>query len=128
MDTVSITWVKSNYSKLKELPDTHFYLLSRGNSLDYIGMSKDQDIIDEIKQTIRAFGLDTRGLSIYLGYVSYKSFSKISNLIIRDTESMIIFKNQPSLNTQCKFKYTGRVPFRVISHDCPLLKKTVEIN
>jgi hypothetical protein len=126
-DSVSIKWVKTNYSNLKELPDTHFYLFARGNSLLYIGMSKDQDVIDEIKQTMRSFQIKTHGLSVYLGYISNSSFKKISKYIIRDTESMIIFKNKPKLNTQCVKNYTGRIPLRVISHNCRYLKKTVQI-
>jgi len=127
MEIVKIEWIKTNYREIKEYYDTYYYAFSRGNSLLYIGISYKQNVKTEIDQTLRRLGINTTGLSIWLGYLNSDAttYSRITEQIIKDVECLMIYTNQPICNTQCKENYTGRCNIKVRTSGCPLIRKCV---
>jgi len=125
METLVIDWVKTNYSELPEMKNTYFYAFTRANHLVYIGITKstsEQTVKQEITNTIKRLNISTTGLSIFLGYMNRQTNhlglrKRIDDSLILNAECLLIFKNQPIENEQCKQSYTGRWNFRVISND-----------
>jgi hypothetical protein len=125
----SIRWIKTNYSEISSHEDYYFYGFSRGKTLLYIGNTIKQDVKDRIDQHIRIkFKNETHGLQIWLGVLSYSHIEKVSDKLIRDLESLIIFRNQPSFNHQCKKNYTGNGYIMIHNVGMPLLKKRIHFN
>ena len=102
-----IDWEQTNLNEMRDLEDTYLYALSRGKSLMYIGMTHSQDIIDEIKQTVRSFEIEPKGLSIWFGYPEKKK-GNLSKALIQDIEALLIFSHEPPYNTQHLKTYSGR--------------------
>ena len=127
MKTVTLEWVQTSYSNLEEMEDCHFYALSRGSSVLYIGMTYQQYVQNEVKQTLREFDLSEIGLTIWLGYIQKMDFGRITKQIVQDVECLLIFAHQPTYNEQCKSSYTGRDVLRVKNRECPHLKPSVEV-
>lgn len=121
MYTVSIEWLNIKYDKLSSYEDAYFYMSLKGRTLLYIGIAFKQDIVKEVNNTLRAFKVKGDTITIGLGYISYTTYKRITEQIVKDVECLLIFKNQPLWNTQCKSSYTGRPDLKVISHFCPLL-------
>jgi len=116
--TVRIFWERVYLSDLGEAEDTYFYAIFRGKNLLYIGMAYYQDIAREVKNTIRAFNMDTTGLYLCLGYITATSYGRITLQIIRDVECALINALQPPYNTQCRKSYTGRSGLVIYNTGC----------
>ena len=122
---VSINWEKTNIDEVRYYEDTYFYVFTENSSLLYIGIAYRQDVDAEIKQTIRAFNLDSEKLSIWLGFIK-NDFDRITEQIVKDVECLLIHVNQPELNEQCKKNYTGRDNLMVLSQGCPYLEGCIK--
>lgn len=75
------------------------------------------------------FGRQTQGLSVWFGDFESSNFridSKNGLEVLRSVEGLLIYRNQPILNEQCKGQYTGLLELRVLSHSLPLLKAKIE--
>lgn len=127
MDTVKIKWQQTNYSDVGDLYDTHYYALSRGNTLLYIGISYDQNVKKGIQQTLKRLDVNTKGLTIWLGYPDTEgtTYGRITRKIVQDVQCLMINTNQPAYNTPCKENYTGRNSLKVKTRGCPILRKCV---
>ncbi len=127
MDIVHIEWIQTNYRGIEDCDDTYYYAFSRGNYLLYIGISYDQDIKTEIDQTLRRFGINTTGLTIWLGYLNSTAttYGRITQQIVLDVECLMIFTNKPYHNTQCKDNYPGRCNLTVSTTGCSLIRRCV---
>jgi len=123
---VNINWIRTNIDEILNYDDAYFYVFTRGSSLLYIGIAYHQDVDSEIKQTIRAFNLDSGKLLIWLGFIEDTDFRRITEEIVRDTECLLIYTNQPPLNTSCKESYAGRDNLMVLSDGCPYLIKCIK--
>lgn len=119
MDKVTINWYQTNWSAMTLHKDTVFYAFTRGSNLLYIGIAYYQDVVDEVRSTLRRLNLSTTGMSIWLGYIDSENttYGRITHEIIIDTECLMIHMNKPSQNTQCISNYTGRWNLRVVSRD-----------
>lgn len=118
---VNLNWIRTNIDGILNYEDAYFYVLTDSSSLLYIGIAYLQDVDSEIKQTIRAFDLDSGKLSIWLGFIEETDFGRITEEIVKDVECLLIYVNQPSLNKSCKESYTGRDNLMVLSDGCPYL-------
>lgn len=118
---VNVNWIRTNIGGILNYKDTYFYAFTQSISLLYIGIAYRQDIDNEIKQTIRAFSLDARKLSIWLGFIEDKDFRRITEKIVKDIECLLIFSNQPLNNISCKKKYNGRDNLAVLNSGCNCL-------
>jgi hypothetical protein len=127
MDSVIITWSSTNNDGLKCIDDHKFYAFSKNGVLLYIGIAHKQHVVAEINQTINRLGLVSirHELTIWYGNVTYSSYQRISESLVYDVECLLIFKNQPQLNTQCKKSYTGRENLKVTCVNMSLLMKQV---
>lgn len=126
---VKLQWEKTNLTNLDKLnnnEDARFYVFSRGNILLYIGMTYKQDISAEVKQSLGRFGINTTGVTIWLGHVAEYSHKRTSLEIIRDVECLLIKAHKPPYNTQCNVSYTGRDSLKVTNRMCPLLKQCIK--
>ncbi len=126
---VTIKWEQTNMKNISCQDDTFLYAFVRGANLLYIGLANKQDVQTEVNQTIKRLEETNVGLVIYLGYIRYAKIEEDEPTaiygIVKDTECLLIFKNQPVRNKQCKKSYTGRQPFTVVSNGLSLLKTTV---
>lgn len=128
MDSVTILWSASNYHQLREQHDCYLYAVTFEDELLYIGMAYRQTVQartlrkDHIRDKYQAI-LD--GITVWLGEIIYKSFSRISEDRIQDIECLLIYVNQPKDNRQCKISYTGRPNLRVRSKWFPHLIEEV---
>ncbi|MFZ6016614.1 MAG: hypothetical protein ACOYU0_03170 [Nitrospirota bacterium] len=57
---VNINWRMTNINDILYYEDAYFYIFTSGSSLLYIGIAYLQDVDSEIKQTIRAFNLNSK--------------------------------------------------------------------
>lgn len=130
MNRITLRWKRTTYTELLTHNDYFFYAISRGKNLLYIGNTQDQHVKDRLKQhVVQKFDRETRGLTFWLADIDSQTFvidRKNQAQVIHDTESLLIFRNQPSLNHQCKVNYTGAMDLRIISHNCPRLKAKIE--
>lgn len=124
---IKIQWKKTNLCGLPQYEDAWFYILSRGNALLYIGITYWQDVIKEVMQTLRAFDLNTSGLSIWLGCIIESDYGRITEQIIKDVEGLLVYTHQPIYNTQCKASFTGRGNLKVKNSGCRLLIPCVNV-
>jgi hypothetical protein len=120
---VRILWEQSNLTNVKEAFDTCLYAFTRGTTLLYIGIAHRQEVAKEVNQTIKRLDQKGNGLVVHLGYIQ-EAFEAVSETLVREVECLLIFRNQPTLNTQCKKSYTGRKPLSVYSQGLPVLKKS----
>lgn len=124
-----IDWIKTNYSEIKNHEDYYFYGFSRGKTLLYIGNTIKQDVKNRIDQHIKdKFNNETHGLQIWLGSLSYIHKEKISDELIRNLECLMIFRNQPTINIQCKKSYTGKGHIMIHHKGMSLMKKRIHFN
>lgn len=125
MNVLKIVWEQTNFRKLPNQEDTYFYAFTRANNLLYIGIAYKQKVKDEIRQRLGDLGVNTHGLSIWLGYIDENrtSYSRITEQIVRDAECLQIHINQPSLNSQCMQNYTGRCNLTVKTSGCSLIRR-----
>jgi hypothetical protein len=121
MNTVSITWLRVRYVDLKDHKDTIYYAFSNRKVLLYIGITFRQNMKTEIDQTLKSFKERPENVTLWIGYITYTTYVRITEQIVKDVECLLIFKNKPLWNTQCKAEYTGRPDLKIISHDFPLL-------
>lgn len=123
MDKVTIQWIQTNRTNIRNENDKDFYAFSRGDTLLYIGIAYNQNVADEVNQTLRRLNISTTGLSIWLGDIdrNNSTYGRITQSIVLDAECMMIYMNNPHYNIQCKQNYTGRSNFRVISSGLNLL-------
>jgi hypothetical protein len=127
LNELKLRWEKTNLLELDDKEDTWFYMFTRGKNIIYIGISYHQDIRREIKQSLRAFSICTIGLSIWLGYIMETNYRRITEQIVKDVESLLIYTHQPSYNTHCKSNYTGRNNLKVKNSGCRLLRHCIKI-
>ncbi len=127
LKSLKIEWEKTNLNGLNNHEDTWFYAFSRGNGLIYVGIAYHQDVVKEIKQSLRAFDINTAGLSIYLGYIAESDYGRITEQIVRDTECLLIYVHQPSYNVQCTANYTGRDNLKIKNRGCNTLRPCIKI-
>ena len=127
MDSIIITWGFSNNEALKHIDDHKFYAFSKDGVLLYIGIAHRQHVVTEINQTINRLSLTEQKnqLTIWYGNITYSSYQRISESLVYDVECLMIFKNQPQLNSQCKKSYTGRENLKIKSLFMPLLMKQI---
>ncbi len=127
MNTVKINWQQINFSELGDFYDTYYYAFTRGNKLLYIGISYDQNVRTEIGQSIRRLRINTKGLTIWLGYLdsTATTYSRITRQIVIDVECLMIITNQPAYNNQCKENYRGRCNLKVRTSSCSLIRRCV---
>ena len=128
MEVVKINWFQTNYNEVGDLYDTYYYAFSRGNNLLYIGISYQQNVKTEIAQNLRRFGINTTGLTIWLGYLDNEqtTYGRITEQIIKDVECLMINTNEPTYNTQCIESYRGRCNFKVKTTGCQLIRRCVK--
>ena len=107
--------------------DAYFYLFSRGRWLEYLGMAYRQSVRREILQTLLAFQLEARGLSVWVGDIVESDFGRITEQIVRDVECLLVITHRPILNTQCTKSYRGRDNLMVENRGCPLLRSCVKV-
>ena len=125
---MTLNWEKVPYSKLREYEDAYFYAFQRGRGIIYIGIAYHMDVVAEIKSNLRAFDMNTQGLSFWLGYIEKSDYQRITKLLIRDTENLLIFTHKPLYNTQCKNDYWGREDLYIKNKGCPHIKKRIDGN
>lgn len=127
MDSITITWSSINNEGLKYIDDHKFYAFSNNSILLYVGIAHRQHIVAEINQTISRLGLKEKKpeLTIWYGNITYSTYQRISESLVYDVECLIIFRNQPQLNVQCKKNYTGRENLKIKSLNMPLLMKQI---
>ena len=106
--SIHLTWERTNLSNIVNMEDCHFYAFTRGNNLLYIGMTWDQFIQKEAKTTLNAFNDNSKGLSIWLGYIDKISSKRLTYKIIRDVEALLIKYHEPIWNRQNIRNYNGR--------------------
>ncbi len=123
MDSVTITWSATNNDGLKCIDDHKFYAFSKNGVLLYIGIAHRQHVVAEINQTINRLSLaeQRHELTIWYGNITYSSYQRISESLVYDVECLMIFRNQPLLNKQCKKTYTGRENLKVKCLNMPSL-------
>lgn len=124
MKGVYIKWIKCAYENLDWHESSYFYAFTNGNRLLYIGMTYRQRVMDEIKRTLYDFDSGVDEVSIWLGYIA-SDFGRISLQIIQETESALIFANQPEWNTHHKSSYYARNNFKITSNGCDLFHKKI---
>jgi hypothetical protein len=120
---INLAWKKTTVKKMKDVKHGHFYAFSHGVRLQYIGMTYAQDVHDEIKNTIRAYGLSANGLTIWIGQIKQTDYKRVSKDLVMDIERFLIFTYQPSFNIQGKPNNNVRRNLVVKNTGCPLLSK-----
>jgi hypothetical protein len=88
MNNIILEWKQIDINSIPELDDTYFYAFTQNNNLLYIGMTYYQDVVDEIRQTIRRIGYN--GNKIWLGYIKKTDYERITKEIIMDIEFLLI--------------------------------------
>ena len=125
MDNITLEWKKvNNINNVRNFDDTEFYAFTQNNGLRYIGMAYKQDVADEIRQTIRNFNYNEDGINIWLGYINIdkSNYERITEEIVRDVESLLIYANTPSDNTKNINNYLGRDNLKVENLGCSKIK------
>lgn len=106
VSSVTISWQQTNMSNIVCESDSFLYAFTRGNILYYIGLANKQNVVKEVKQTLNRLNINNVGLSIYLGYIDVppKKVNTKENMykIVKDTECLLIYKNQPIKMTNAK--------------------------
>ncbi|MBI4931429.1 MAG: hypothetical protein HY841_11740 [Bacteroidetes bacterium] len=125
MDIIYLEWEKTNIKELSEFKDTFFYAFTKSNTLLYIGIAWYQPVDKEVKNTIRKLDYPADKLVIWLGYIKDCSLGRITENIIRDTESLMVCINNPRDNTHYKKNYIGRDYLKVVSYDCSFLHDVI---
>lgn len=124
---MKLKWGKTSYQGLAEMRDSYFYAFFRGSVLLYIGIAYNQNVKNEIKNTIQDFDISRQGLTLWLSYIEKTDFRRITEQIIKDVECLLIFTHKPSYNTHCKFSYAGRDNLKVKNRGCPFFKSCVKV-
>ena len=125
--TMDLVWEKVGFSELDEVEDCHFYAFTRGNSLLYLGMTWDQDIQSEVKQSLKDFGANNLGLSIWMGYIVKTSAKRLSPQLIQDAEALLIRNHGPLWNNHHVHSYRGRDNLVLSNTGLPLLNLCIQI-
>lgn len=127
IDIVEVDWIQTDLDDIYNYQDTDFYAFTQGSKLLYVGIAYRQDVINEIKNTLSAFRINEDNIKIWLGFIESTNYGRITELIIKDVECLLIHLNQPILNIQCKSSYTGRDNLMVRSKGCGLIKPCIKI-
>ncbi len=131
MPHVTVEWENVPYNELIDsCPCCDLYLMARGVNLEYIGKAYDQDVSDEIKNSLRRLDTDPKFLSFWTGSIFlYKStFDRKSHDLVLDIESLLIFTHQPTKNIQSKKSYNGRPHLIVKNSGCTKwLRPTIRV-
>lgn len=102
MTTITIFWQQTTIANLVGVwENVDFYVLTRGNNILYIGIAYHTALETEINQNLRRLVINSNGLGIYVGSVdiSRSTVERRSRELTLDIESLLILRNQPSLNT-----------------------------
>ncbi|MCL5992536.1 MAG: hypothetical protein M1419_10630 [Bacteroidetes bacterium] len=125
MTTLAINWKRIPWRELNYVENSYFYMYITNKKPIYIGVSYKQHIVDEIYQTLESFNYRQVEISLYIGYIQYgkSTIEKISKELVKDSECLLIYCNQPRDNIQCKENYTGRDNLKVICNGTSYLYK-----
>ncbi len=127
MREIIIKWERVDLTKIKKYEDTYFYLITKEYEVLYIGMSYKQEILREVKNTVKDFDFSLNEISLWLGYIEeYKG--RITQNLIKDVECALIFVHKPQYNSQCVREYTGRGSLVIKNLNCPFLYSSIEID
>jgi hypothetical protein len=123
----TIHWFQTNMSNVHIQEDTSLYAFTRGTNLLYIGLANKQNIAAEVNQTFKRINETPQGLVVWLGYLINHNGDSTEDLhrLIKDTECLLIYRNQPVKNSQCKKSYTGRRPLTVMCEGMTFIKRRV---
>jgi hypothetical protein len=130
MNSISIKWHNTSYSKLKNEDEAYFYAFSKNDSLLYIGVAYYQPLVKEIEQNLRSFDLEKEKIDFWIGKISYLSNSKVSKKMIFSSEALLIYSHKPIYNKQCVNNYNVYTHYEdliVRSSDCKFLHSFVKI-
>ena len=72
--------------------------------------------------------MDSRGLTIWLGYIEDISYRRITEGIIKDVECLLIRTHKPPLNKACTEGYDRRDKLKIVNKNFPLLYENVEVS
>lgn len=130
-DSVTITWVKTRYRGIEAMDDCYFYAVTHGNELRYIGESYASAVerAQQANHLRKKYAHDLTGCWVWLGYLAYVNFDRITHKRVLDIESLLIRLNQPTTNIPHKKSYRkdGRQNLVVRCNGCPLLLPLVSI-
>jgi hypothetical protein len=130
---VVLKWKRTTLSSMNEMEDTWFYSFTRWDNLLYIGMTfgKTQTVQKEIRQTLRSFDEEVRGLVIWLGYIDFEKtdYNQMKKKLIQDVEALLIRSHEPSWNTSNTKNYGKRRRRKLIvrNRGHPYLDKIVRV-
>jgi len=129
VNSISISWQKTNNTDLSKLPDGYFYAFTRGRNLLYIGKATKQNVKDRAPQSIEEkLEGNTIGVVIWVGAINKSTYERITEQMVLDAENLLIYRNQPFYNDKGKKSYRGRTSFRVVSQNMPYLMQRISIS
>jgi len=114
--------------------NANFYAFSsRNRNLLYIGISRNQDLWCEMDYSAGRLHRRIHGYFINHNYADYwwwvgeimrnrSTIRRITNRLLFDVESLLIFSNQPLMNTQHIARYNGRRCLVVRSENFSLIR------
>lgn len=120
-----ITWEKVSYDKLNDNKDAHFYAFEQNGKLQYLGLSYELNLVDEVKESIQVFDLDIEQTGIWVGSIIRNIHNEVSQQLAEEIICLMVYNVKPERNVICKRSYYGRSGIEISSKGFDLIPASI---